>query len=512
MKNLAECLAEYSSSLTYGAIADHASNGSNSSGESVVLEAKKRLLDSLGCALGAAGERPIRAATRLASTQFRGEASTILGTRERTTPDIATLVDGVMIRYFDFNDTYLSKEPGHPSDNISACLAVAEAEGRSGRDLLLSVVLAYEIQCRLCDAASLRSRGWDHVCYGLVSSSLAAGKLMGLSRGELAQAVNIALNSHIAMRQVRAGALSEWKGFSFANAARNAVFSAMLAREGITGPSPVFEGEMGFFHQVSGPFELEIERFGRGGGEGERGRGRKGGMAAGTEEKKKNKKNEFKLNETSIKFFPAEYHSQSAIWAALEIRRELGLKGRRAVVAAEELESIESVLVETHEAGFTILGKDREKWAPDTRETADHSLPYIVAASLLEGEVSLSTFTRRRLHDPRVRALMSKVEVREDAALTRLYPERIANRVTVRLKGGRELTRMIDKPRGHLTNPMTKEEVEAKFRRLAGRFLSERQVERVIDLVWTIDGRRGSGGGGGEISSLLAACAIARRP
>jgi 2-methylcitrate dehydratase len=491
MANLAERLADYSSSLTFAAIT---SGGKDN--HSLVLEAKKRLLDSLGCALGAAGERPVRTATRIASAQYKGEAATILGTREKTTPDMATLVNGLMVRYFDFNDTYLSREPGHPSDNIPACLSVAEMEGRSGRDLLLSMVLAYEVQCRLCDAASLRAKGWDHVCYGLVSSALAAGKLMGLSRSELAQAVNIALNSHLAMRQVRAGALSEWKGFSFANAARNAVFSAILAREGISGPSPVFEGEMGFFHQVSGPFELDTESFGGG----RRAVGMRGGRRAGAVGAAEDG---FKLSETFIKFYPAEYHAQSAVWAALELRQELGGKKRRVE------EAIESVLVETHEAGYTILGKDREKWAPETRETADHSLPYIVAAALLDGTVSLSTFAARKLHDPRMLALMAKIQVREDPELTGLYPQRIANRVTLKLKGGQELTRMVDRPRGHLSNPMTREEVESKFRRLAGRFLSGRQVEQVIELVWSIDG---SGrGDAGDVGGLMAACAIARR-
>ncbi len=457
--NLAERLADYAASLSYGDVGP------------VVTEAKKRLLDSLGCALGALGERPVKAATRLAVDGYGADAATILGTREKTTPDMATFVNGLMIRYLDFNDTYLSKEPGHPSDNVSACLATAEMAGRSGRELLLSIVLAYEIQCRLCDAASLRARGWDHVCYGLVSAALAAGRLMRLSRGELAQAVNIALNSHLAMRQVRAGALSEWKGFSFANAARNAVFSAVLAREGIRGPSPIFEGEMGFFRQVSGPFELETDRFG----------GRGGGS--------------FKLGETFIKFYPAEYHAQSALWAALELKKELG---------RSPVESIESVLVETHEAGYTILGKDREKWSPETRETADHSLPYMVAAALLDGRIDLGTYAARKLRDPRMRELMERIEVREDRSLTMVYPGRIANRVTLRLKGGRALTRMVDDPRGNPTNPMTKEEVERKFRSLTKRNLPDRQVERVADTVWGIDGRD-------DVSDLMAACAVPRR-
>jgi 2-methylcitrate dehydratase len=458
--NLAERLADYSASLKYGDI-----------GAAMVLEAKKRLLDTLGCAIGALGERPVRVMSRLAADGYRGDAATIIGTRAKTTPEMATFVNGLMIRYFDFNDTYLSKEPAHPSDNVSACLAIAEMESRSGKDLLLSMVLSYEIQCRLCDAASLRMRGWDHVCYGLVSSALAAGRLLGLSRMELAQAVNISLNSHLAMRQVRAGALSEWKGFSFANAARNAVFSAVLAREGISGPSPIFEGEMGFFHQVSGPFELDTETFG----------GRNGGR--------------FKLEETFVKFYPAEYHAQSAIWAALELRKEVG---------RDPFEKVDSVLVETHEAGYTILGKDREKWSPETRETADHSLPYIVAAALLDGKIDLGTYTPRKLRDPKMREFMTRIEVREAQSLTHAYPSKIGNKIILTLKGGRTLSKMVDDPRGHPTNPMTREEVEAKFRKLTKRFLHDRQVERIIDAVWSIDRMDG-------VSSLMTACAVPGR-
>jgi len=458
--NLAERLADYSASLRYGDI-----------GSSVLLEAKKRLLDTLGCAIGASGERPVKAVSRLAGDGYRGRASTVLGTRTKTTPEMATLVNGLMMRYFDYNDTYLSKEPGHPSDNISPCLATAEMEGRSGRDLLLGMVLAYEIQCRLCDAASLRVRGWDHVCYGLVSSALAAGRLMALSAGELAQAVNISLNSHLAMRQVRAGALSEWKGFSFANAARNAVFSAILAREGISGPSPIFEGEMGFFRQVSGPFELDTGHFG----------GRDGGR--------------FKLEETFIKFYPAEYHSQSAIWAALELRKQVG---------RDAFEEIDSVLVETHEAGYTILGKDREKWSPETRETADHSMPYIIAAALLDGKIGLGTYSSRKLRDAKMREFMSRIEVREAQSLTHAYPARIGNKITLSLKGGGALTKTVDDPKGHPTNPMTKEEVERKFRGLTRRFLPDRQVEKIIEVVWSMDRVD-------DVSSLIAACAVSKR-
>jgi 2-methylcitrate dehydratase len=454
--SLSERLGEYASSLTYEDLS-----------EAVITEAKKRVLDAIGCAIGAYGEVPVKAARRLAERGYPGRASTILGTRKKTSPDVATFVNGAMVRYFDFNDTYLSKEPGHPSDNIPACLATAEMEGKSGKELLLAIVLAYEIQCRLCDAANLRHRGWDHVNYGLVSGALASGKLMGLSRDELAQAVNIAVSSHLTMRQVRAGGLSIWKGFSFANASRNALFSALLAREGMTGPSHVFEGEMGFFNQVSGRFQLDLKSFG--------GKGRR-----------------FKLEETFLKYYPAEYHAQTAIWAALDLRKK---------IEGDPLTRIAYVGVDTHEAAYSILGKEPEKWSPETRETADHSLPYIVTMALLEGRVDNGTYAARKLKDPQVREFMKKVIVKEDKAMTETYPGSIPNKVTVKLDDGTVLSARVDDPRGHPKNPMTDEEIEQKFRLLTKGVLKGSQVERVLKFVRTIERQR-------RVSPLFESCVV----
>src|SRR5205823_2446118 len=171
---------------------------------------------------------------------------TLFGTTHRTPPDWAAFANGCLVRYLDYNDTYLSKEPAHPSDNIPAALAVAEAEQADGRELIVAIALAYEVQCRLCDAASLRARGWDHVTYGAFSTALASAKLMKLEVNKTRHAVNIAGVASAAMRQARVGELSHWKGVAFANAARHGVYSALLARAGMTGPAPIFEGQMGF--------------------------------------------------------------------------------------------------------------------------------------------------------------------------------------------------------------------------------------------------------------------------
>ena len=422
-------------------------------------EMKARIVDALGCAIGAYGEEPVVIARRAVSGLRGAGTSTLLGTRSRSTPELAAFVNGLMIRYFDFNDTYLSKEPAHPSDNLAPCFAVAESEAASGKDMITAAVAAYEIQCRLCDAADIRHRGWDHVNYGLVSSSLAAAKLMGLDRRKATESVNIALGGHIAMRQVRAGELSMWKGASFSNAARNGVFSALLAREGMTGPSPIFEGEMGFFRQVSGRFSLDVRRFG----------GRRGA---------------YRVNETYIKYWPAEYHAQSAIWAALEVRRRV-----------MDLRDITFVLVETHEAGFNILGKDREKWSPKTKETADHSLPYMVGMALLHGTVDNSTYSTRNITDPKNLDFIRKIKVVENPEFTSLYPAKgIANRVTAEEKGGREISAQVVVPKGHPLNPMTKADIEAKFLRLTKRLLGERRAREALSRLWNLEKERDLGG------------------
>ena len=438
--DLAEQLADYVHSINYQDVP-----------ENVVHETKKRIVDSLGCAIGAFNVDPVKISRKVAEAARDSQGSTLFGTRKKTTPDLAAFVNGIMVRYFDYNDTYLSKEPAHPSDNIGPCFSVAESERVTGRDLLLSIILAYEIQCRLCDAADIRHRGWDHVCYGLPSTALAAGKLMDLDSQQMTQSVNLSLNSHITMRQVRAGELSMWKGCSFANAARNGVFSALLAREGMTGPSPIFEGEMGFFKQVSGPFEMNIDDFG----------GRNGS---------------FKIAETYLKFFPAEIHSQTSIWAALEARKEI-----------EKPEDIISVEIASHEAGYTILGKDPEKWNPLTKETADHSLPYIVGMALLEGKIDNSTYSEKKYRDPKILDFLKKITVVEDKALSSTYPEAVPNRVTVKLSSGKVVSKQVNYHKGHPKNPMSDRDVEDKFQRLTRKILDKNHARRILDVVWNLE-------------------------
>src|SRR5438105_8819 len=211
----------------------------------VVHETKRRFMDSLSTAVGAMDAEAYAIARRCALRVQAQPGASMLGGGQ-SSAEWATFVNGLLIRYLDYNDTYLSLEPAHPSDNLAAVLGVGQIAGAGGRDLITAAVLAYEIQCRLCDAASLRKHGWDHVTYGAISSAVAACKLLRLDATRTAHAIGLAGVCNVAMRQTRAGELSMWKGCAFANAARNGVFAALLASEGLTGPAPIFEGDLGF--------------------------------------------------------------------------------------------------------------------------------------------------------------------------------------------------------------------------------------------------------------------------
>jgi len=438
LTTLAGQLAEYTANLRYQDLPGP-----------VVHEVKRRVIDALACALGAMESDPGRIARTVACAATAAPGATVLGTTHRTTTDLAAFANGALVRYLDYNDTYLSLEPAHPSDNIPAALAVGEAEGRDGKELIAAILLAYEVQCRFCDAASIRKRGWDHVTYGVFSSALASARLMGLSTEQVLQAVRIAGVNAASLRQTRVGQLSMWKGCAFAHAARTGVFAATLAKHGMTGPSGIFEGEMGFWKQVSGPFEVPV----LGGGEAP-----------------------FKILDTSIKFYPAEYHAQSAIEAALALRPIVG-----------GAENIQLIAIHSFDAAVDIIGGDEEKWRPTSRETADHSLPYCVAVAFMDGTVGLEQFSEERIADPDLRALMARITVARSAELTREYPEGIPNLLEVTTQSGQTHSRKVTYPRGHARNPMSDAEVEEKFRRLAAQVLPEDRIARALETLWHLE-------------------------
>ncbi len=421
----------------------------------VIEEAKKRIVDTLGVAVGAFYEEPPSIARWIARSSSSSRlAATTWGTRSMGPADHVTFANGCAARYFDFNDTYLSREALHPSDNIPPVVAAAELAEADGRAVIEGAVAAYEVTARLADAYSVRGKGWDHVVYIAIASAVGAGKVLGLDEEKMRHAINLATVNAAALRQTRAGELSMWKGCAAANSARNGLFAAVLAWKGMTGPSPIFEGEFGLFKVALGGETFSLPVMG----------GEKGET--------------YKILQTSIKFWPVEYHAMSAVEAALKVREKAG---------QVTPDNIAAVNVETFTVGYNIIVKDPEKWDPRTRETADHSLPYIVAAALLDGRVWLDTFRPQRYLADDVRRVMKSMKVSVNPEYDKVYPEGIRNTVTVKLKDGRTFSETSTYPPGHFKNPLSRAGVEEKFRKLTLERLGEQRLRPALDVLWGID-------------------------
>ncbi len=392
---------------------------------------KIRILDSLGCAVGALDGEPPRWIRNLVQELGGNGLCTLIG-GGRTAPDRAAFYNGALVRYLDFNDSYLAKgETCHPSDNLGPVLAAAEYADGSGRDLLTALAVAYQVQCRLSDVAPVRAKGFDHTTQGAYAVAAGASKALGLDQAQTANAIAISGTAFNALRVTRTGALSHWKGLAYPNTAFGALHAALLAQHGITGPREVFEGNKGFMDAISGPFEIDWSR-----------------------------EDLEQVRRTILKKFNAEVHSQSVLEAVLELRRT-------AEFSAAEIERVE---VEIFDVAFNIIGggEEGDKAVVRTKEEADHSLPYLVAVALLDGHVMPEQYDPTRIRSQDVQALLRRVSVRPVDAFSRRFPEEMPCRIRVTLPDGRLLVTEQQDYEGFLGRPMRWDTVAQKFERLAG--------------------------------------------
>jgi 2-methylcitrate dehydratase len=438
---LAQRLADYALDLKYADI------------DGPTLEqAKSLIVDAFACAIAAFDERAVRICRDVALAPGNGP-STVLGTDRRTTPDLAGFANGAAIRYYDLNDAYASPTNGavHPSDHIGAVLAVAEAEKAPATEALAAIVLAYEINCRLVDRIDSARRGWDLTLFSLPAVALAAGRLMKLSRAQMVEALNLALNDHIPMGQTRTQTNSDWKGLADAEAERNAVFAAQLARGGLTGPSPIFEGRKGLFELVASRADIDVAGFG--------GRGRR-----------------FRINDSGVKPYQAVVYGQTAIVAGIELARKVG-----------SLDRIARLDIASTLRGYEQTGRDREKWAPKNRDTADHSLPYLTARAMVDGTVTNASYADDKLADPKILALMEKITVAPERAFDTPKGNAPPTRLTATLTDGTTLTVQVDDMPGFPGKPLDRAGMTQKFRsNVAGRWPAAR-VEELAQALWNFD-------------------------
>lgn len=434
----------------------------------VLHDARRRLLDTLGCGIAAVNEPTVRVARDLALRSAVPDGATVLGTCHRTLPELAAFANSTMSRVLEGNDTFPGGG-GHPSDMILPLMAVAEASGRDGRSLIGAIVVAYEIYGNLFRTLQLRDKGLDHPFYTCVGTAAGSARLLGLDAARLADAIALAVTANLPLQVTRRGEISMWKGAAAANAARNGVFAALLAARGMTGPARPFEGTHGLA-ALAGAFSLAAFPGSSG---------------------------PFRISEACLKYFTSEYHSIGPITLLLRMRDDRAARKKGEPGASREVASmpspewgpddIERIVIHTYRFAFTELAGDSEKWRPRTRETADHSLPYIAAAVLVDGAFDPGIFAEARLDDHRILALADRIEVREDPDIARRFPAEMPCRIEIALRDGRVLVDALDFPRGHFRNPMTDAEVADKFRSLASSTLAPEQVEDAIRLVGKLE-------------------------
>lgn len=415
---------------------------------------KIRVLDSLGCAAAALEGEPVRIVRQHIREFDSGGKCTLIGGGSAA-PYSAALYNSALVRYLDFNDAYLAKgETCHPSDNLAAILAGAEYADGTGRDVMTALAVAYQVQCRLSDVAPVRDKGFDHTTQGSYSVAAGLSKILGLDESRTANAIAISGTAFNALRVTRTGRLSHWKGLAFPNTAACCTRVVFLAMDGITGPLEVFEGDKGFMDAIAGVFDIDWLR-----------------------------EDLERVKRTVLKRFNAEIHSQAAIQGILD------LKQRHRFSAAD----IERVEIETFDVAFNIIGGGEEGdkvTSIATKEQADHSLPYVIAVAILDGDVMPAQYEPQRISGEDVQSLLRRVSVTANPAYSQRFPEEMPCRIQVVLRDGQTLVKESRDYPGFISQPMSWEMACKKFNLLMAHYATEVQRKDLINLVADLENIR----------------------
>ncbi len=411
---------------------------------------KIRILDALGCAIGALNGPPIRV-IRQQTEDFgpTGRCSLIGG--GWSAPDRAAFYNSALVRYLDFNDSYLAKgETCHPSDNLGAVLAGAEYATAHGQDLMAALAVAYQVQCRLSDVAPVRAKGFDHTTQGAYAVAAGVSRALGMDPAKTANALAISGTAYNALRVTRTGALSNWKGLAYPNTDFGATHATFLAMRGITGPLEVFEGNKGFMDAIAGKFEIDWS-----------------------------KENLERVTRTIVKKYNAEIHSQSAIEGILELKNEHHIDPFQ----------IERVELDIFDVAYNIIGggEEGDKTRVETKEQADHSLQYMLAVALLDDQVMPEQYLPERITREDVQTLLHKVIVIPDEGFSRRFPGEMPCRLTIIMRDGEKFVKEKRDYEGFFTRPMRWETVAAKFDRLSAPFADRSLRGEIIDSVGMLE-------------------------
>jgi 2-methylcitrate dehydratase len=433
-------------------------------GKAAVREAKRFLLDTLGCAFGGYQQEDAEIALGVLGELAGSGPATVLGSGRKMDPVSASLANALMVRVMDYNDIYWQQDPSHPSDIIPAAMALGERAGGNGKDLIVGIVLGHEFEMRLCEAAfpGIRERGWHHATLTAFVSPIVGGRMLGLPWEKIQHAIGISASRHATLGAVTAGKLTMMKNTVDPMATQSGVLAALLAEKGYTGPEHVIDGKEGLVHCYGPEWKLEVLTEGLG--------------------------ESWRIERCGMKAFPTEALTHAPISATLDLVIENDL-------APEE---VERVHIRSLARVADILA-DPTKYDPRNKETADHSMPYVIAAAVADRQVTPVQFTMEKIMDERIRAQLNKVEVVADPEIEAVFPELQRVVVTIHTTDGRELTKQLDYPKGDPRNPLTDAEIEEKFDALASPILSEGARKRVKEAVWGLEEV-------GSISELMELC------
>ncbi len=427
-----------------------------------VYQSKRFLLDSFGCALGGYQQHDVKIALEVLDEIAGPGASTVIGTGERVDPVSASLANALMIRCMDYNDIYWKQDPSHPSDIFPAALSCCERQGSDGKELIVGLVLGHEFEMRLCEAAfpGIRERGWHHATLTAFVSPIVAGRALRLPYEQIQHAIGISASRHCTLGAVTAGKLTMMKNTVDPMATQSGVLAALLAARGYSGPEHVIDGKEGLTHVFKPDWKLELLTEGLG--------------------------DSWRITQCGMKAFPTEALTHTPISAVLDLVKRNDLHPEQ--VAKIQIRSL---------ARAADILSDPSKYDPRTKETADHSLPYVIAAALVVRQVTPAQFTMEKIMDAKIRAQLKKIEVVADPEIEKVFPALQRVIVNIDTTDGRSFHKQLDYPKGDPRNPLTDQEVEEKFAALADGVLSKGAQQRVKDAIWNLE-RVGS------VSELMA--------
>ena len=420
--------------------------------QDAIYQAKRYLLDSVGCALGGYKQHDVIIALGVLKEIAGRGPSTVIGTGERIDPVSASLANALMIRCMDYNDIYWKQDPSHPSDMFPAAMACCERAGSGGKELIVGLALGHEFEMRLCEAAfpGIRERGWHHATLTAFVSPIVAGRALHLSWEQIQHAIGISASRHCTLGAVTAGKLTMMKNTVDPMATQSGVFAALLAEKGYSGPEHVVDGKEGLTHVFGPEWKLNLLTDGLG--------------------------ESWRITQCGMKAFPTEALTHTPISAVLDLVKTNDLHP----------EQVEKIQIRSLARAADILS-DPSKYDPHTKETADHSLPYVIAAALVERQVTPLQFTMDKIMDPAIREQLKKVEVVADPEIEKVFPALQRVIVNITTTNGRKFSKQLDFPKGDRRNPLTDREVEEKFGALADGVLSTGAQKKVKEAIWNLE-------------------------